>query len=471
MRPVDLLIREYGPGSSPRIDFVAGTGRLYGENPEPARCRFGLFQVRFIPTDCKTATPGLDCSGAEWNRHWPGRAVALWGGTVKRSVRLEVDLDLVGHNYRLVRELLAKGPPARDGRPPRLAAVLKGNAYGLGALAMAGELLALGADLLAVACLPEALELRARFADAPILVMGHTPTEYLPDCARAGLRTTLFDLDQAQALSRASVGLGVRTPVHVKIDTGMNRIGIKPDAGTAGVIARMADLPGLALEGIFTQLPYWGPASERAGFELYERVVAAAAATGVAFPLHHVCETLGLTRDLDFRRDMVRIGSLLFGVTDLPCPPETAGIRLPVALRARLSRVRPVPAGAGVSYDESWKAPAGGARLGTVPIGYADGYSRRLSNRGQAVVRGRRVPVAGLVSMDQTILDLTTVPEAAEGDEVLLLGRCGDDQVDLAEIAGWTGMHRLEVLVTIGRRVPRVYFRQGRVVGEADALA
>jgi len=400
-----------------------------------------------------------------------GRPVALWGGTVKRSVRLEVDLDLVGHNYRLVRELLAKGPPARDGRPPRLAAVLKGNAYGLGALAMAGELLALGADLLAVACLPEALELRARFADAPILVMGHTPTEYLPDCARAGLRTTLFDLDQAQALSRASVALGVRTPVHVKIDTGMNRIGIKPDAGTAMLIARMADLPGLALEGIFTQLPYWGPASERAGFELYQRVVAAAAAAGVAFPLHHVCETLGLTRDLDFRRDMVRIGSLLFGVTDLPCPPETAGIRLPVALRARLSRVRPVPAGEGVSYDESWKAPAGGARLGTVPIGYADGYSRRLSNRGQAVVRGRRVPVAGLVSMDQTILDLTTVPEAAEGDEVLLLGRCGDDQVDLAEIAGWTGMHRLEVLVTIGRRVPRVYFRQGRVAGEADALA
>jgi alanine racemase len=349
--------------------------------------------------------------------------------------------------------------------------VLKGNAYGLGALAMAGELLALGADLLAVACLPEALELRARFADAPILVMGHTPTEYLPDCARAGLRTTLFDLDQAQALSRAAVALGVRTPVHVKIDTGMNRIGIKPDAGTAALIARMADLPGLALEGIFTQLPYWGPASERAGFERYERVVAAAAAAGVAFPLHHVCETLGVTRDLDFRRDMVRIGSLLFGVTDLPCPPETAGIRLPVALRARLSRVRPVRAGEGVSYDESWKAPAGGARLGTVPIGYADGYSRRLSNRGQAVVLGRRVPVVGLVSMDQTILDLTTVPEAAEGDEVLLLGRGGDDEVDLAEIAGWTGMHRLEVLVTIGRRVPRIYFRQGRVVGEADALA
>ena len=390
---------------------------------------------------------------------------------MKRSVRLEVDLDLVGHNHRLVREMLDQGPMARDGRPPRLAAVLKGNAYGLGALAMAEELLALGADMIAVACLPEALELRACFPEAPLLVMGHTPTEYLPDCARAGLRTTLFDLEQAQALSRASVALGVRPPVHVKIDTGMNRIGIKPDAGTAALIARMAEQPGMVLEGIFTQLPHWGLDHERAGFELFREVVDAAAAAGVSFPLQHVSGTTGLTGDPAFRLDLVRIGSLLLGNTVMPCPPETAGIRLPIALRARLSRVRPVRAGEGVSYDESWKAPAGGARLGTVPIGYADGYSRRLSNLGCAVVRGVRVPVAGLVAMDQTILDLTAVPEAAEGDEVLLLGRCGDNEVDLTEFAAWAGMHRLEVMTTIGRRVPRVYLRQGRVVGEADYLA
>jgi len=390
---------------------------------------------------------------------------------VKRSTRLEVDLDVVGHNYRLVRALLAQGPPARDGRPPRLAAVLKGNAYGLGALALAGELLALGADLLAVANLPEALELRARFPEAPILIMGHTPTEYLPDCARAGLRTTLFDLEQARALSRAGVALGLRTPVHIKIDTGMNRIGIKPDADTAALIARMADQPGLVLEGIFTQLPYWSRASERAGFELFLQVVAAAAAAGVTFPLQHVLETLGLIRDPAFCQDLVRIGSLLFGVTDLPCPPETADIRMPVALRTRLSRVRLARAGEGVSYDESWKVPAGGGRLGTVPVGYADGYSRRLSNRGFAVVRGRRVPVAGLVTMDQTILDLGAVPDAAEGDEVLLLGRSGDDEVGLAEVAEWSGVNRMELLTGINRRVPRVYLRQGQVVGEADYLA
>jgi alanine racemase len=391
---------------------------------------------------------------------------------MKRSTRLEVDLDLVSHNFQVVRQMLADGPAARDGAPPKLVAVLKGNAYGLGATAMARELLGLGADMLAVACLPEALELREAFPSAPILVMGHTPSEYFPDCARAGLRTTLFDLPQAEALSRASEALGTRTPVHVKLDTGMNRLGIKPDAGTAQLIASMASLPGLRLEGIFTQLAYRDRASDLAGFALFNRVVAEARAAGVEFPLHHVCESLGLMRYPEIRFDLVRIGAIFFGVKPLRTPlADRADIRTPFALRTRLSRVRPVQEGEFVSYDESWRAPAGGALIATVPIGYADGYCRRLSNRGQAVVRGRRVPVVGLVTMDQLILDVTGLPSVAEGDEALLMGRAGPDEVGVAEVAEWAGLHRNEVLSMIGRRVPRVYLKGGRAVAEADYLA
>jgi alanine racemase len=251
---------------------------------------------------------------------------------MKRSTRLEVDLDLVSHNFQVVRQMLADGPAARDGAPPKLVAVLKGNAYGLGATAMARELLGLGADMLAVACLPEALELREAFPSAPILVMGHTPSEYFPDCARAGLRTTLFDLPQAEALSRASEALGTRTPVHVKLDTGMNRLGIKPDAGTAQLIASMASLPGLRLEGIFTQLAYRDRASDLAGFALFNRVVAEARAAGVEFPLHHVCESLGLMRYPEIRFDLVRIGAIFFGVKPLRTPlADRADIRTPFA--------------------------------------------------------------------------------------------------------------------------------------------
>jgi len=201
---------------------------------------------------------------------------------MKRSVRFEVDLDLVAHNLRAVRQALAEGPPAADGRPPRVAAVLKGNAYGLGAVAVARELLEAGVDLLAVACLTEALELRREFPDAPILVMGHTSTEHLPDAARARLRVALAEWDQALALSEASLALGLRTPVHVKIDTGMNRLGIRPDAGTGALIARMGELPGLFLEGVFTHLALRDEARDAAQFRLFQRVLADRRGDGLA---------------------------------------------------------------------------------------------------------------------------------------------------------------------------------------------
>lgn len=388
---------------------------------------------------------------------------------MKRSARLEVDLDLVAQNLRTVRGILDQGPVAADGAPPRVAAVVKGNAYGLGAVAVAGELLAQGVDLLAVACLPEALELKRVYPDAPILVMGHTPTDYLGDAARAGLRTTLFDLPQAEALSRAAQGAPAL--VHVKIDTGMNRIGIKPDAGTPGLLARMAALPGLRLEGIFTHLALRDRASDLAQFALFSRVLDQARAAGLQFPLRHVCDSIGMMRYPEFRLDLVRPGAILFGVKPLRTPlSDSTEVATPFALRARISRVARIGPGEGAGYDEDWRAPAGGAVLATVPVGYADGYSRSLSNRAEAIVAGRRVPVRGLVMMDQLTLDVTAAPEVRAGDEVLLLGRSGADEVGVLELAGWAGTNRNEILSSIGRRVPRVYRRGGRDVAEADYL-
>ncbi|MGA2080488.1 MAG: alanine racemase [Holophaga sp.] len=390
---------------------------------------------------------------------------------MKRTARLEVDLDLIVHNYMAVRRALDEGPPASDGRPPKIAAVLKGNAYGLGSLAVAGALLDAGVDLLAVACLPEALELRRRWADAPILVMGHTPDEYLADAARARLRTTLFEASQAEVLSAASTALGLRTPVHLKIDTGMNRLGIRPDAGTARIIARMAQLPGLRLEGIFTHLALRSPGLDAEQFRRFGQVIGEAAAAGVSFPLKHICDSIGMARYPEFRMDLVRTGGILYGVRPLRAPlADAMDLRTPFAFRARLSRVARIGAGEGTGYDESWQAPAGGATIATVPVGYADGYSRSLSNKARAIVRGRRAPVLGLVMMDQLILDVSAIQGAAAGDDVLLLGRAGEDEVAIMELADWIGTNRNEVLCMIGPRVPRVYRRSGRLAGELDYL-
>ena len=390
---------------------------------------------------------------------------------MKRSTRLDVDLDAISHNLRVVRGVLATGAPRPGGMPPLVAAVLKADAYGLGSLAVAKELLRSGVDMLAVACLPEALELRRHLPQASILVMGHTPTEYLPDAAQAGLRTALFDLAQAEALSAASAALGVETPVHLKIDTGMNRLGIRPDAGTAKLIARMAALPGLRMEGIFTHLALRDPASDLAQFELFDRVIADARAAGVEFPLRHACDSIGLVRYPGFRYDMVRPGAILYGVKPLGTPEAAAlDIRTPFALRARISRLRRVGAGEGAGYDEDWRAPAAGTCIATVPLGYADGYPRSMSNKAEAVLRGHRVPVIGLVMMDQLLLDASTVPDAAEGDEVLFLGRSGNDEVGVLELADWAGTNRNEILSGLGRRLPRVYHRQGQAVTETDYL-
>lgn len=379
-----------------------------------------------------------------------------------RSTRLEVDLDAVRQNLRAVRGMLAD-----SARPTRIAAVLKADAYGLGAVRVAAELLDEGVDMLAVACLPEAIELRRRHTEVPILVMGHTPDEYLDRAVEWGLTATVFDMRQAEALSRAGVLQGRRAPAHVKIDTGMHRLGMAPGPDTAGILADMAALPGLRLEGIFTHLALRDADSDRRQFDLFLEVVAAAEARGVTFPLRHVCDSIGMMRYPEYRLDMVRVGAILYGVRPLRTPlyPDVE-IREAAALRTRIARLARLPEGAGVSYDSSWAAPAGGALVATLPVGYADGYRRILSNRAQVVVRGTRAPVVGLICMDQLMVDVSGVPSVCEGDEAFLLG----GGIGILEAAEWAGTNRNEILSSIGRRVPRIYRKGGRTAAEADYL-
>lgn len=390
------------------------------------------------------------------------------------ATRLEVDLDALSHNVSEVRRLLRAGPPARDGRPPLLCAVLKADAYGLGAVPVAAEFLRAGAELLAVARLGEALELRRalgpeRFGPAgiPLLVMGHTPDAELPLAQRAGLVLAIFDESQALLLSGLARETGRPARVQLKIDTGFNRLGIKPDAGTDALLSRIAALPGLRVEGVFTHLALADEASDRAQFALFERVL-----EGRELGVRHVCDSIGLCRYPEMRLDLVRAGAILYGARPGRAPlAETLELRVPFALKTRVSRLRRLAPGEGVGYDYTWRAPEGGALVATLPVGYADGYRRCLSNKGEVLWRGVRSPVVGLICMDQLVVDASRVPEAREGDEVLLLGRSGTDEIPLLEAAGWAGTNRNELLAGIGRRVPRLYLRGGAPAGLLDYLA
>ncbi len=377
-----------------------------------------------------------------------------------RDTRYEIDLDLVAHNVRTVRALLEEEHPL--GERPRIAAVLKGDAYGFGATETAAVMLREGVDVLAVACLPEALELRRRYPGAPILIMGHTPDEFLTTAVENRITPTVFRASQARVISRAAQDLRIRAPVHLKVETGMNRLGLDPDARGLDEVRTMAGLPGMGLEGIFTHLALESDESDQRQFGRFTGFVRALEELGISIPVKHVCDSIGMLRYPPFRMDMVRLGAIFYGAPPLRTPYSgSLDIRVPFALKTRISRLRHLGLGEGVGYDFTWKAPETGALLATLPVGYGDGFRRCMSNRAHVLVRGVVAPVVGLVCMDQCTADVSAVPGVREGDDVLLLGQDRQGAVPVLEMASWADTNRNEILAGIGRRVPRVYTRSG----------
>jgi alanine racemase len=381
-----------------------------------------------------------------------------------------------------VRALLEEEHP--PGERPRIAAVLKGDAYGFGAVQTAGVMLEEGVDVLAVACLPEALELRRRYPEAPIMIMGYTPDDLLPLAVEYSITLTLFQASQARVVSSAARNLGARVvssvarnlgaraPVHIKVETGMNRLGLDPDEEGVREVMSMAGLPGVELEGIFTHLALVDRESDEEQFRRFTGFVGALEEEGINIPVKHVCDSIGMLRYPGFRLDMVRPGAILYGAPPLRTPySESLDIRVPFALKTRISRLRRLGAGEGVGYDFTWRAPVGGALVATLPVGYADGFRRCMANRAHVLARGVRAPVVGLVSMDQCTVDVSEVPGVQVEDDVLLLGQDQQGTVPILDMASWAETNRNEILAGVGRRVPRVYTRGGEVVGVLDYLA
>ena len=399
-----------------------------------------------------------------------------------RHTRYDIDLDAIAHNFRQVKACIHN--PV--GLSPKTAVVLKADAYGLGALPVARVLIREGADMLAVACLPEAIQLRQAYDEVPILIMGHTPSEYFDEAVSKRITCTIFDYEQAKSLASEAKAQGTIAKAHVKVDTGMNRLGLKPglfksgafggDSGfesAALLLARMAELPGLKLEGAFTHLALNNRASDAAQFDMFMNLMEDAAKRGVHFDMRHVCDSIGLMRYPEYRLDLVRPGAVMYGVVPMNTPlSQSIDIRTPFRFSTRISRLRPLSAGEGVGYDYTWKAPEEGALVATLPVGYADGYKRCLSNVASVVVRGRRAPVVGLICMDQCNVDVSAVPGVSEGDEVLLLGGWAKDKpeacIPVLEMASWGSTNRNDVICSVGRRVPRAYSEGGRIVSVSE---
>jgi alanine racemase len=360
-----------------------------------------------------------------------------------------IDLQSLSHNFN---EVLHHA----GGR--KILAVVKAQAYGHGALRVSRHLLELGADMLGVALIEEGRELRAAGIEAPVLVMGAVFPEQAEAIAELGLTPLVYDMAVARAVADAAQKLKVKVAVHVKIDTGMGRIGISP-AAAEDFIADLVNLDGITVQGLMTHFADADLRDKRFASEQmdrFESVLKKLDSRGIAIPLRHAANSAAV---LDYRRalfTMVRPGLMLYGYNPLEGEGSGADLRPVLSLVTRIVFLKRVPAGVPISYGRTFVTKRESV-IATIPIGYADGYNRGLSNRGEAIVRGIRVPVAGRVCMDMTMLDVTDVPGVSEGDGVVLIGSQGNERITADDIAVQTGTISYEVLCGISSRVPRVY--------------
>jgi alanine racemase len=380
------------------------------------------------------------------------------------SAWVEVDLDSFASNLRLIRRLV--GPRVR------VHLVVKADAYGHGASPIARIAQEEGVHSLGVATVDEGAELRRDGLALPIIVLSPTLAREADRIVAHGLTPTVGNLEAARAVGERSLALGNRTPVHVEIDTGMGRSGVSAADG-AEFVKTVAALPGIELEGIYTHFP---KADTPEGAALVERqlldlrrVADAVRTAGVDPGLLHAANSSATVNHPDSHLDMVRPGILAYGLTPSATVAPPAGLRPVMRFVSRLVHVRELPEGHAVSYGGDFVAPEP-MRVGTAAVGYGHGYPFGLSGRGYALLRGRRIPILGRVTMDTTVFDLRGVPEAKLGDEVVLFGRQADEMIRASDLAGLAGTIAYEILCGIGRRVPRVYTRVGRQVGVRTLL-
>jgi alanine racemase len=376
-----------------------------------------------------------------------------WGG---RPVWAEIDLDAVAHN---VRQLATRAAPAQ------LYAVVKANAYGHGAVAVGRTALAAGASGLAVVCVDEGEELRRAGVDAPVLVVGHTPASDAERVVELRLRPAVGAMDLVEALSVVARRRGDEVPIHLELETGLNRHGLAPDALVARA-ERARALPGIRVEGLFT---HFAAAEEgdqrftRRQFELLREV----SRRLPWIPERHCSASASLLLDREMALEAVRAGLSVYGYRPAPWCGNEADLRPVLSLRSRVARVSAVERGATVGYGRTWAA-ARPSRIALVMCGYGDGYRRSFGNRAHALVRGRRAPVVGRIAMDMCMIDVSAVPGVATGDVVTLLGRDGDERVDADELATLADTISWEILTGISARVPRLYVRDGKAVEVTD---
>ena len=378
------------------------------------------------------------------------------------NTQVIIDLDAIEKNIDAVRE--------KAGLP--VMAIVKADAYGHGAIQVA-RLLKDKCAFFGVSSMLEAMELRRAGLDNPILILGYTPVSAFPTAVRNGIRPSIFHYEDALALSRTAVELGVsKAPFHFALDTGMGRIGFQATTAAADQCARIARLPGIFAEGLFTHFATADSADlsrSQKQAELFYRFDSMLRERGVEIPIRHLDNSAGIM-NFSHPCEMVRSGIITYGLYPSD-EVDRSRLALTPALswQCRITHLKLLEAGREISYGGTFVTTKP-TMVATIPVGYADGYRRILSGKFHVLIHGKEAPILGRVCMDQLMVDVTHIPETRLEDTVILIGKSGDAQITVEQIAAAADSFNYELVCGISRRVPRIYVRGGQVVNEVRYL-
>ena len=381
-----------------------------------------------------------------------------------------VDLDCIDYNIHSIQEKLKPGC--------MIMGVVKADAYGHGDKYIADELVRLGVNWFAVSNLSEAMSLRSQGIYHPILILGTTPPNKAKQLCEYNITQAVFSLEYARKLQQQAQRAGVTVACHIKVDTGMGRIGFEADQNLEGAVDEIAEVcryENLHCDGIFTHFSSSDEYNEesiaytRRQYALFMEVCDRLQSQGINFMIRHCCNSGGIVNYPEFHLDMVRAGVLIYGlVPDKACEGKIK-LKSAMQLHSVISMIKDVKKGAKLSYGRTFTADHD-MRIATVPIGYADGYHRSLSNRGRMLVNGHFANIVGRICMDQLLLDVTGIPDLSDGMQITIVGEEDGKRITMEEIAEMADTINYEIMCVIGKRVPRVYRRNGKDIGAVDYI-
>ena len=385
-------------------------------------------------------------------------------GNIKEYYRVQanINLDAIYQNVANAKKLLKPGT--------KIMAIVKADGYGHGAIETASVIDSI-VDAYGVAILEEGIELRQAGFTKDILILGFTPAPLYEPMINYNITTAVFQLDMAQKISETAVKLGKKAHIHIALDTGMNRIGFKQDNESLDIIKQIAALPGILIDGCFThfvRMDEKDKTKAKIQFERFILFTKRIEAAGIKLPLKHAANSAAIIEMQETGLDMVRDGISVYGMYP---SEEVDKFRLALIpameLKAHISFVKTIGAGEEIGYGGTYTT-TGRTVVATIPVGYADGYPRALSGKGRVLVHGQSAKIIGRVCMDQFMVDVTNIEGVKEGDIVTLAGRDGDEYISIEEVAGMAYSFNYEFVCNIGKRVPRVYYHNGKITGTKD---